>query len=288
MHNKYAYTKIVVGDKTYRINLTDGDFSPSVNSFDMLLKQTNFSETGKVLYSYNKAEGKKETFTYDKNGNITHKSVYCRYGYDDIFFKYDKYNNPIEIICFTNSKCIGRKTFEYDETGKNVVMYKYDNYHRDSTTKETYHYNNKGNMIYTIVDNGSTISIKFADGDKSEHINTTMRLDERRFKEYQKLNPNFTPNIIFKDNIPSKHTPKSQIVYEKTKSGLEKWSEYDDNGNLIHYKNSKGYEKWVTYDDRGFWLSIKNTKGYEHVREWDAENKYFRTVFCTDESKVRV
>ena len=33
-------------------------------------------------------------------------------------------------------------------------------------------------------------------------------------------------------------------THMELKDGIERWKEYDDNGNLIHYKDSIVFERW--------------------------------------------
>lgn len=47
-----------------------------------------------------------------------------------------------------------------------------------------------------------------------------------------------------------KYDTKGNKIYYKN-SIMERWQEYNDNGNLIHYKDSKRYERWWEYDANG-------------------------------------
>lgn len=268
----------------------------------------------KVLRTYNNIgqEAMRQTllgtwwYKYDERGNLiyqrfrptgfyTYETVY-RYKYDDnnrVIYKTDGY---------------GEERWKYDERGNLVFhklvpsgykekpgfteMWEYDEnnrliFHSLSGNKTWLTYDQNGELLYKKVYDRvhKTTTLTVHDKDITYSINPIKSVNKDKLKDFNNINDMKIQKRIHRRMQKRKEKNKT---YEKTKSGLEKWWEYDDHGNMIHYKTSKGFEKWITYDDQGFWLSIKNTNGYEHVREWDEENKYFRTVFCTDESKVRV
>jgi|6_EtaG_2_1085325.scaffolds.fasta_scaffold00343_4 YD repeat-containing protein len=64
------------------------------------------------------------------------------------------------------------------------------------------------------------------------------------------------------------------IHYKDEETGLETWTEHNDEGDLIHTRNSIGFEAWYVYDGDSREIFYTNTYGEEEwAKEWTFNNK---------------
>lgn len=203
-------------------------------------------------------------------------------------FEYDLWGNQtymMEAGSYGNKEVRTEYTYEFDskvrlksKTWKNEYGY---------TQKESYTYDNNGNLLTITDDNGNSETFEYDKrGFKISHTKTYKYDDYDdygKFIQYEKEEKewfeydNYGNLILLRDsnNNETRYNSRGQITSHKNKDGSSYSYEYDSDGNVISYMNTKG--KTITYeytkDENSDVIHCITSEGIEYSFAKDLEGR---------------
>lgn len=157
--------------KKYKIKSVTETITPYTNgqeSSSYKNSYTTYTKDGKITndthFFSDGSVKRKETFTYDKNGNKTEETKYdaetkvAKEGVNKkITYKYDADNNEVEEVeCDGSGKVIRKSTFLYSSLGEKTTEFELDGA-TNTVKKHTYSYDSKGLKIESKVYNDKNV-----------------------------------------------------------------------------------------------------------------------------------
>ena len=196
---------------------------------------------------------------YDSKGNLLHTKTYGDYSYYEFIYEYDSKGMLIHTIYIKGSQQDG------------------DEYKSDTW----YHYDKKGNKVYSKNSEGKEIWYEYNGNNKEIHTEDSD--GNETWSEY-----NTKGSIIHYKSSGGyecwyQYDSNGNIVYERDANNNKIWYEYDSNNNLIHKKYSNGYEIWFEYN-----IELRKTlysKDNEDNEEWYEYDKYGNVLTHVNKKK---
>ncbi|XQY93684.1 DNRLRE domain-containing protein [Metabacillus sp. HB246100] len=210
------------------------------------------------------ANGTSINYQYDKNGNMTTKSIISSGGNAQNFtYKYDENGDLIETVGPLNDKT----TNEYDANGNkiktvlpkgNITTYSYDGTDRIKSTS----FNGVATYGYTYDKNGNETSVSYTTENRSKNrrydsSNRVIRQEDRgATQEWKypttsdKLNEFILTHGSFVQTIKHHYNELDQNTVVND-SELNYRFDYDERGNVKTFTSGNGAGASFKYDDRG-------------------------------------